>query len=91
MCGTWYDHFHAGLKYFTGKHLEGDFRGLSAKSLDGRGNYALGIKEQIVFPEIDYDKVDEPRGMNVTIVTTAKTDEEGRELLSLLGMPFRRS
>ena len=67
-----------------------DFRGVPVR-LSGRGDYTLGLKDQLIFPEIDYDKVDEPRGMNVTIVTTAKTDEEGRELLSLLGMPFRRS
>ena len=66
-----------------------DFRGVSPKSFDGRGNYTLGIKEQIIFPEIDYDKVDKVRGMNITIVTTAKTDEEARELLRLLGMPFK--
>jgi len=67
-----------------------DFRGVPTR-LSGMGDYTLGLKDQIIFPEIDYDKVDEPRGMNVTIVTTARTDEEGRELLSLLGMPFRRS
>ena len=67
-----------------------DFRGVSTK-LSGHGDFTLGLKDQIIFPEIDYDKVDEPRGMNVTIVTTARTDEEGRELLRLLGMPFRRS
>jgi len=67
-----------------------DFRGVSTR-LSGMGDYTLGLKDQLIFPEIDYDKVDEPRGMNVTIVTTAKTDEEGRELLSLLGMPFRRA
>jgi len=67
-----------------------DFRGVPSR-LSGAGDYTLGLKDQLIFPEIDYDKVDEPRGMNVTIVTTAKTDEEGRELLSLLGMPFRRS
>jgi large subunit ribosomal protein L5 len=66
-----------------------DFRGVPVR-LSGAGDYTLGLKDQLIFPEIDYDKVDEPRGMNVTIVTTAKTDEEGRELLSLLGMPFRR-
>ena len=66
-----------------------DFRGISAKAFDGRGNYTLGIKEHIIFPEIDYDKIDKVKGMNITIVTTAKTDEEGRALLSLLGMPFR--
>ncbi len=67
-----------------------DFRGISAKAFDGRGNYSLGIKEQIVFTEIDYDKVDKIKGMNVTIVTTAKTDEEGRALLKNMGMPFRK-
>ncbi len=67
-----------------------DFRGVSTR-LSGSGDYTLGLKDQLIFPEIDYDKVDEARGMNVTIVTTAKTDEEGRELLGLLGMPFRRS
>lgn len=65
-----------------------DFRGVSAKAFDGRGNYALGLKEQLIFPEIDYDKIDKVRGMDVIIVTTAKTDEEGRELLRLMGMPF---
>ncbi|MBI3873060.1 MAG: 50S ribosomal protein L5 [candidate division Zixibacteria bacterium] len=67
-----------------------DFRGVPTKSFDGRGNYTLGIKEQIIFPEIDYDKIDKIRGMNITICTTAKTDEEGLELLRLMGMPFRR-
>lgn len=66
-----------------------DFRGVSGKSFDGRGNYALGIREQITFPEIDYDKIDKVKGMNIIIVTTARTDEEGKELLRLLGMPFR--
>ena len=66
-----------------------DFQGISADSFDGRGNYTLGLREQLIFPEIDYDKIDKIRGMEVTIVTTAKTDEEGRRLLSLLGMPFR--
>ena len=65
-----------------------DFRGVSENSFDGRGNYALGIKEQLIFPEINYDKVDKVRGMDVIFVTTARTDEEGRELLRLLGMPF---
>ncbi len=65
-----------------------DFRGVSAK-LSGRGDYSLGIKEQFIFPEIDFDKIDKTRGMNITLVTTAKTDEEGRELLRLFGMPFR--
>lgn len=68
-----------------------DFRGIPAKSFDGRGNYTLGITEQIIFPEIDYDKIDKIRGMNITIVTTAKTDEEGFELLQAFGMPFRRN
>jgi len=67
-----------------------DFRGVSPDSFDGRGNYTLGLEEQLVWPEIDYDSVDKVRGMEITIVTTAKTDEEGRELLSLLGMPFKR-
>jgi len=66
-----------------------DFRGLNAKSFDGRGNYALGLKEHIVFPEIDYDKVDKVRGLNVTITTSATTDEEARAMLTALGMPFR--
>jgi large subunit ribosomal protein L5 len=66
-----------------------DFKGLSGKSFDGRGNYALGIREQLIFPEIRYDKIDKIKGMNIVIVTTAKTDEEGKELLKLLGMPFR--
>ncbi len=66
-----------------------DFKGLSGKSFDGRGNYALGIREQLIFPEIRYEKIDKVKGMNIVIVTTAKTDEEGKELLSLLGMPFR--
>ncbi|HHV60256.1 MAG TPA: 50S ribosomal protein L5 [Clostridiaceae bacterium] len=65
-----------------------DFRGVSKNSFDGRGNYSLGIKEQLIFPEIDYDKVDKIRGMDITFVTTAKTDEEAREFLRLLGMPF---
>ncbi|MCJ7791012.1 MAG: 50S ribosomal protein L5 [Dehalococcoidia bacterium] len=68
-----------------------DFRGVSRDSFDGQGNYSLGIKEQIVFPEIDYDKVDKIRGFEVTIVTTAKNDDEGRTLLELMGMPFRRT
>jgi large subunit ribosomal protein L5 len=67
-----------------------DFRGLSPRSFDGRGNYSMGIREQIIFPEIDYDSIDQVRGMNVTITTTAETDDEARALLSLLGMPFRR-
>ena len=66
-----------------------DFKGVSPKSFDGRGNYTLGLKEQIIFPEIEYDKIDKARGMNITVTTTAKTDEEGFELLKLMGMPFR--
>lgn len=66
-----------------------DFRGLSDKSFDGRGNYTLGIKEHIIFPEIDYDKIDKIKGLNISIVTTAKTDEEGKALLKMMGMPFR--
>jgi len=66
-----------------------DFRGLSSKAMDGHGNYTLGIKEHIIFPEIDYDKIDKIKGLNITVVTTAKSDEEGKELLKLLGMPFR--
>ena len=66
-----------------------DFRGVSANSFDGRGNYSMGIKEQLIFPEIEYDKVDKLRGMDIIFVTTAKTDEEAKELLTLLGMPFR--
>lgn len=66
-----------------------DFRGINPNGFDGRGNYSLGIKEQLIFPEIDYDKIDKLRGMDITFVTTAKTDEEARELLKLLGAPFR--
>ena len=66
-----------------------DFRGVSADSFDGRGNYSMGLKEQLIFPEIEYDKVDKLRGMDIIFVTTAKTDEEARELLKLLGMPFK--
>ena len=65
-----------------------DFRGISANSFDGRGNYALGVREQLIFPEIEYDKIDKIRGMDIVICTTAKTDEEARELLSLIGAPF---
>lgn len=66
-----------------------DFRGVSPKAMDGRGNYTLGIKEHMIFPEVEYDKIDNIKGLNITIVTSAKTDEEGRELLKLMGMPFR--
>ena len=66
-----------------------DFRGINPNSFDGRGNYAMGIKEQLIFPEIDYDKIDKIRGMDIIFVTTAKTDEEAKELLTLLGMPFK--
>ncbi len=68
-----------------------DFRGVSAKGFDGRGNYTLGLKDQLLFPEIDYMKVDKARGMNISVVTTAKSDEESRKLLQLLGMPFRNA
>ena len=67
-----------------------DFRGISAKAFDGRGNYTLGVREQLIFPEIDFNKVDKTRGMNISIVTTAKTDEQARSLLKALGMPFRQ-
>ncbi|MCI8804910.1 MAG: 50S ribosomal protein L5 [Clostridiales bacterium] len=67
-----------------------DFRGVSANSFDGRGNYTLGVKEQLMFPEIQYDKIDKIRGMDIVFVTTAKTDEEARELLTLFGMPFKK-
>lgn len=67
-----------------------DFRGVSPRAFDGRGNYTLGIKEHIIFPEIDYDKIDKIKGMNITIVTTASTDDEARSLLTLIGMPFRK-
>ena len=67
-----------------------DFRGINPNSFDGRGNYSLGVKEQLIFPEIDYDKIDKVRGMDICFVTTAKTDEEARELLSLMGAPFAR-
>lgn len=67
-----------------------DFRGISKKAFDGRGNYTLGIKEQLIFPEVEYDKVDKVRGMDIVIVTTAKSDEESRELLTQLGMPFQK-
>ena len=66
-----------------------DFRGISGKAFDGRGNYSLGIREHIIFPEIDYDRIDKIKGMNITVVTTAKTDQEGKELLKFMGMPFR--
>ena len=68
-----------------------DFRGVSADSFDGRGNYSMGVKEQLMFPEIEYDKIDKVRGMDIVFVTTAKTDEEAKELLTLLGMPFKNS
>ena len=66
-----------------------DFRGISGKAFDGRGNYSLGIKEHIIFPEIDYDKIDRIKGLNISVVTSAQNDEEGKELLRILGMPFR--
>ena len=67
-----------------------DFRGINPNSFDGRGNYSMGVKEQLIFPEIEYDKIDKVRGMDVCFVTTAKTDEEGRELLKLMGAPFEK-
>jgi large subunit ribosomal protein L5 len=67
-----------------------DFRGLNPRSFDGHGNYTFGLTEQLVFPEIDYDSIDEPRGMDITIVTTGKTDDEGRALLAAMGFPFKR-
>ena len=85
------------MQYFADKLMNialsrvRDFRGVSPKSFDGRGNYALGIKEQLIFPEIDYDKIDKIRGMDVVFVTTAKTDEEAKALLELLGMPFAQA
>ncbi|MFN7656820.1 MAG: 50S ribosomal protein L5, partial [Dolichospermum sp.] len=66
-----------------------DFRGVSPKSFDGRGNYTLGVREQLIFPEVEYDKIDQVRGLDISIITTAKTDEEGRALLKEMGMPFR--
>lgn len=80
--------FLTRLIYFALPRVR-DFRGLSPDSFDGRGNYSLGLREQLIFPEVDYDDIEKVRGMDVTIVTTAKTDEEARELLKLLGMPFR--
>ena len=68
-----------------------DFRGISPKSFDGRGNYTLGVKEQLIFPEIDFNSIDKTRGMNISIVTTAENDEQGRSLLKLMGMPFRKN
>ena len=68
-----------------------DFKGVSTKSFDGRGNYAMGLKEQLIFPEISYDQVEKTRGLDICVVTTAKTDEEAKELLDLLGMPFARN
>lgn len=67
-----------------------DFRGISDKSFDGRGNFAMGLKEQLVFPEVNYDDIDKTRGMDIIVVTTANTDEEAKELLDILGMPFRQ-
>ena len=68
-----------------------DFRGVSPKSFDGRGNFSLGLREQLIFPEVDYDSIDQIRGMDVAIITSARTDEEGRALLKALGMPFRET
>ena len=80
----------ADLLINLGLHCVRDFRGVNPNAFDGRGNYALGIKEQIIFPEIEYDKVDKVRGMDIIFVTTAKTDEEARELLTLFNMPFAK-
>ncbi|GCE04553.1 50S ribosomal protein L5 [Dictyobacter sp. S3.2.2.5] len=86
----------ARMEYFLDKLLNvalpriRDFQGISPDAFDGRGNYTLGLREQLVFPEIDYDKIDKLRGMEITIVTTAKTDQEGRRLLALMGMPFKK-
>ena len=80
----------ANFKIREGMPRVRDFRGVTANSFDGRGNYALGIKEQLIFPEISYDKIDKVRGMDIIFVTTAKTDEEAKELLTLLGMPFAK-
>jgi large subunit ribosomal protein L5 len=88
--GTRMDHFLDRLMNVVLPRIR-DFQGVSNNSFDGRGNYSLGMSEQIVFPEIEYDKVDKVRGLEVTIVTTATNDEEGRRLLQLLGMPFQRS
>ena len=85
------DRMYAFLERFINLALPRirDFRGVSPKSFDGRGNYSLGIREQLIFPEIDYDTIDQIRGMDVSIITTAQTDEEGRALLKEMGMPFR--
>ena len=85
--GRMYDFFYKLVN--TALPRVRDFRGISGKAFDGRGNYSLGIKEQIIFPEIDFDKIDKIKGLNISIVTSAKTDEEGKELLRLLGMPFK--
>lgn len=85
--GRMYDFFYKMVNVALARVR--DFRGLSDKAMDGRGNYTLGIREQIIFPEINIDKIDKIKGLNVSIVTTANTDEEGRELLRLMGMPFR--
>ena len=84
MCDFAYKLFNVALPRVR------DFRGVSEHSFDGRGNYSMGIKEQLIFPEIEYDKVDKVRGMDIIFVTTAKTDEEAKELLTLLGMPFKK-
>ncbi len=86
------DHMYEFLDRLINVALPGvrDFRGISPKGFDGRGNYSMGIKEQIVFPEIEYDKVDKVKGLNITIVTTAPTDDEARKLLTYFGMPFRK-
>ncbi len=90
MRGARMDHFLDRLMNVVLPRIR-DFQGVSVNSFDGRGNYSLGMREQLVFPEIEYDKVDKVRGMEVNIITTATNDEEGRQLLQLLGMPFQRS
>ena len=79
----------SGMDAVRWRPAPSQFKGVSGKSFDGRGNYSLGIREQIIFPEIDYDKLDKIKGLNINVVTTAKTDEEGKALLGLLGMPFK--
>ena len=80
----------SALKFSTALPRVRDFRGINANSFDGRGNYSFGVKEQLIFPEIEFDKIDKVRGMDITFITTAKTDEEARELLTLMGAPFAK-
>ncbi|SUG86330.1 50S ribosomal protein L5 [Salmonella enterica subsp. enterica] len=88
MANAWWEFFERLITIAVPRIR--DFRGLSAKSFDGRGNYSMGVREQIIFPEIDYDKVDRVRGLDITITTTAKSDEEGRALLAAFDFPFRK-